>query len=109
MDLLVALSTSVAYIASVGIMIRDVVQGAGTSRKVGSETTYFDSSVFIIFFILMGRALEGRAKVRVSIQISHGLGTNKCPITDWGRDRASRRHASTSRLTSARHDGKGWR
>src|SRR5260370_1704126 len=68
MHLLVALSTSVAYIASVGIMIRDVVQGAGTARKVGSETTYFDCSVFIIFFILIGRVLEGRAKVRVSIQ-----------------------------------------
>ncbi len=68
MDLLVVLSTSVAYIASVGIMARDIVQGAETTREIGSESTYFDSGVFIIFFILMGRVLEGRARVRVSIR-----------------------------------------
>ena len=66
MDLLVALSTTVAYLASIGIMARDVTQGAERTREFGSESTYFDSSVFIIFFILMGRLLEGRARVRVS-------------------------------------------
>ncbi|KAF8338092.1 E1-E2 ATPase-domain-containing protein [Cantharellus anzutake] len=66
----VALSTSVAYLASVGIMARDIGQGAEMTKRVGSENTYFDSSVFIIFFILMGRVLEGRAKVRTGDAIA---------------------------------------
>ncbi|KAF8338088.1 haloacid dehalogenase-like hydrolase-domain-containing protein [Cantharellus anzutake] len=70
MDLLVALSTSVAYMASVGIMARDIRQGAVMTMKVGSENTYFDSCVFIIFFILMGRALKGRAQVRTGDAIA---------------------------------------
>jgi Cu+-exporting ATPase len=67
MDLLVSLSTSVAYISSIAMMAIDV----RTPRAVvGSESsfqtmTYFDSSVFLIFFILMGRVLEGRARVKV--------------------------------------------
>ncbi|KAF8338086.1 E1-E2 ATPase-domain-containing protein [Cantharellus anzutake] len=70
MDLLVALSTSAAYAASVGVMARDIAQGAKITKKMVSEITYFDSSVFIIFYILMGRVLEGRAKVRTGDAIA---------------------------------------
>lgn len=62
MDLLVVLSTSVAYTASVAMMILDIVDSPARS-ETGS---YFDSSVFLIFFILGGRALEAYAKAKVS-------------------------------------------
>lgn len=65
MDLLVALSTSVAYAASVGMMIRDIRRGAEAVKMAGADT-YFDSCVWLAFFILMGRVLEGRVKVEVS-------------------------------------------
>lgn len=64
MDLLVALSTSVAYFASLAMMIRDISRGKEEVMRTGSST-YFDSCVFLGFFILMGRVLEGRAKVKV--------------------------------------------
>ena len=65
MDLLVALSTTVAYVASVGMMAQDVHRGAAAVMEFGDSGTYFDSSVFLMFFILMGRVLEGRARVKV--------------------------------------------
>lgn len=65
MDLLVALSTTVAYAASLGMMARDVARGAESVMHTGSST-YFDSCVFLAFFIIMGRVLEGRAKIKVS-------------------------------------------
>jgi P-type Cu+ transporter len=65
MDLLVALSTSVAYLASLGMMAQDVHRGAAAVMKFGGSGTYFDSCVFLMLFILMGRVLEGRAKVKV--------------------------------------------
>jgi len=63
MDLLVALSTTAAYGASLGMMARDVVRGSMSVMETGSDT-YFDSCVFLAFFILMGRVLEGRAKIK---------------------------------------------
>ncbi|KAG8961148.1 hypothetical protein FRC03_005704 [Tulasnella sp. 419] len=81
MDLLVALSTTVAWAASVAMMILDVrrgrpvheVDGHGMMAETAAKTkvmTYFDSSVFLIFFILMGRALEGRARVKTGDAIA---------------------------------------
>jgi Cu+-exporting ATPase len=68
MDLLVALSSTVAYAASVGMMARDVNRDAESVMHTGSST-YFDSCVFLAFFIIMGRVLEGRAKIKVSCPI----------------------------------------
>ncbi|GMK57348.1 hypothetical protein CspeluHIS016_0401820 [Cutaneotrichosporon spelunceum] len=62
MDLLVTLSTTVSYFASVAMMVLDVRAGPG-SMSVG---TYFDSSVFLIMFILLGRTIEAYAKSRTT-------------------------------------------
>ncbi|KAF9513562.1 hypothetical protein BS47DRAFT_1457376 [Hydnum rufescens UP504] len=70
MDLLVALSTSAAYLASVGMMAQDVHRGAAAVMEFGGSGTYFDSCVFLMFFILMGRVLEGRAKVKTGDAIA---------------------------------------
>ncbi|QRV72823.1 copper(2+) exporting ATPase [Ceratobasidium sp. AG-Ba] len=69
MDLLVALSTTTAYMASVAMMAIDV--RTPPHHQMGKEMrTYFDSSVFLIFFILAGRLLEGRARVKTGDAIS---------------------------------------
>ena len=62
LDLLVSLSTSVAYFSSIAMLILDVRSTHGTS----SLGTYFDSSVFLIMFILLGRVLEAYAKSRTT-------------------------------------------
>ncbi|KAF8605270.1 heavy metal translocatin [Ceratobasidium sp. AG-I] len=69
MDLLVALSTTTAYMASIAMMAIDV--RTPPHHMMGREMrTYFDSSVFLIFFILAGRLLEGRAKVKTGDAIA---------------------------------------
>ncbi|KEP50109.1 copper resistance-associated P-type ATPase [Rhizoctonia solani 123E] len=69
MDLLVALSTTTAYFASIAMMVIDVRTSPHDAMEVEMRT-YFDSSVFLIFFILAGRLLEGRAKVKTGDAIS---------------------------------------
>ncbi|KAJ1308973.1 hypothetical protein OPQ81_004656 [Rhizoctonia solani] len=69
MDLLVALSTTTAYLASIAMMVIDIRTQPHDAMKVEMRT-YFDSSVFLIFFILAGRLLEGRAKVKTGDAIS---------------------------------------
>nr|XP_018262226.1 uncharacterized protein I303_05242 [Kwoniella dejecticola CBS 10117]OBR84384.1 hypothetical protein I303_05242 [Kwoniella dejecticola CBS 10117] len=66
MDLLVVLSTSVSYFASLAMLILDV-RSSPHSESVG---TYFDSCVFLIMFILLGRTLEAFAKSRTTDAIS---------------------------------------
>ena len=77
MDLLVALSTGVAYVASIVMMVIDVrTNPVEMANKEDPMRTYFDAVVFLSFFILMGRALESRArlKVRLACFPSHGHG-----------------------------------
>jgi heavy metal translocating P-type ATPase len=66
MDLLVALSTTVSYFASIAMMALDVRAGP----HMMSIGTYFDSSVFIIMFILLGRTLEAYARSRTTDAVS---------------------------------------
>lgn len=61
MDLLVALSTTVSYFASVAMLAIDVRHPGRMS--IGS---YFDASVFVIMFILLGRTLEAYAKAKTT-------------------------------------------
>ncbi|KDQ20362.1 hypothetical protein BOTBODRAFT_395063 [Botryobasidium botryosum FD-172 SS1] len=73
MDLLVALSTTTAYFASLAMMIIDIRTPPDSHHK--RETmSYFDSCVFLVFFILMGRVLEGRVRVKTGDAIAM-LGT----------------------------------
>ncbi|KAH8919771.1 heavy metal translocatin [Atractiella rhizophila] len=63
MDTLVALGTSAGYFASLAYLILDIRRGAHESMRMGDkEMGYFDSSVFLMFFILIGRYLENLAK-----------------------------------------------
>lgn len=64
MNLLVALSTGVAYVASVVMMVVDIRSDPTRERKDSDTKTYFDSCVFLTFFILAGKALEARAKLK---------------------------------------------
>ena len=62
MNLLVSAGTSVAYFSSIAILII-----AGTSRSEGMMShsqTYFDTVVFLTFFILIGRWLEAYSKAK---------------------------------------------
>ncbi|CEH14212.1 copper resistance-associated p-type atpase [Ceraceosorus bombacis] len=60
MEVLVALGTSISYFASLGFTLVNVVRGA--SAPSGESMTFFDTSVFLIAFILLGRVLEAWSK-----------------------------------------------
>ncbi|KZT57332.1 heavy metal translocatin [Calocera cornea HHB12733] len=77
MDTLVSLSITVAYWSSIGMMARDISLGRGN----GTGATYFDSVVFLVFFILMGRCLEARARVMTGDAIAL-LGTLRPETAD---------------------------
>lgn len=60
MDLLVSSAISVAYFSSVAMA---VLSAMGYD---GMEATYFDSTVFLVFFILIGRYLEAYSKLKTT-------------------------------------------
>ena len=66
MDSLVALGTTVAWSSSVAFMALDAATPATASTSMGTSggTTYFDTSVFLFLFILLGRWLEGISRQR---------------------------------------------
>ena len=61
MNLLVSAGTSIAYFASVAVL---GINATSRSRSSGSNSTYFDSVVFLTFFILNGRYLEAYSKAK---------------------------------------------
>lgn len=67
MDSLVTLGTSLAYFASLAYMILDIT---GPTSMNGGTMSYFDTSVFLMFFILAGRYLEAKAKSKTSEAIT---------------------------------------
>lgn len=75
MDLLVALSTTVSYAASLAMLAIDV---RSNRMSIG---TYFDASVFVIMFILLGRTLEAYAKSKTTDAVAL-LGALR-PDTAW--------------------------
>ncbi|BEJ17273.1 hypothetical protein CspHIS471_0606740 [Cutaneotrichosporon sp. HIS471] len=91
MDLLVTLSTTVSYFASIAMMALDVRAGPG-SMSVG---TYYDSSVFLIMFILLGRTIEAYAKSRTTDAVA--LLGNLRPATALLVDTSdAEKHSTTS-------------
>jgi Cu+-exporting ATPase len=58
MNLLISAGTSVAYFSSLGLLI----MGASAPVTDPDNGTYFDSVVFLTFFILIGRNLEAYSK-----------------------------------------------
>jgi P-type Cu+ transporter len=76
MELLVSLGTSLAYFASIGYVIMDLTTKPSAGEGMGSDMGYFDTCVFLNFFILMGRLLEGWSKKRASSEVEE-LGKSK--------------------------------
>ncbi|MCJ1225193.1 hypothetical protein MMC12_001842 [Toensbergia leucococca] len=60
MNLLISCGTSVAYFASLALLIVDAT--TAPSKSQNNNTTYFDSVVFLTFFILIGRYLEAYSR-----------------------------------------------
>ncbi len=61
MNLLVSAGTSIAYFASVAVL---GINATNRTKSSGSNSTYFDSVVFLTFFILIGRYLEAYSKAK---------------------------------------------
>ncbi|KAM0800408.1 E1-E2 ATPase-domain-containing protein [Usnea florida] len=61
MNLLVSAGTSIAYFASIAVL---GVNATTKSKSSGGNSTYFDSVVFLTFFILIGRFLEAYSKAK---------------------------------------------
>lgn len=66
MNLLMCLGTSVAYFASIILLILS----ARVDSETGYTSTYFDSVVFLTMFLLMGRLLDSTAKRRTAAAVS---------------------------------------
>ena len=58
MNLLISLGTSIAYMSSVAQLIVSVA----SSEMANDNTIYFDSVVFLTFFLLIGRLIESYSK-----------------------------------------------
>lgn len=74
MNLLMSLGTTVAYICSIVLLGLSAAQAPG--GKVAHTTTYFDSVVFLTFFLLIGRLLESLSKNKMADAVSN-LGSMK--------------------------------
>jgi len=61
MNTLMSLGTTVAYISSVSQMI---AAAANQAEKTSDSNFYFDSVVFLTFFLLLGRLIESYSKSR---------------------------------------------
>lgn len=73
MNLLMSLGTSVAYFASVALLAIGATQTETGHKDI---TTYFDSVVFLTFFLLIGRLLESISKSKTAAAINN-LGSMK--------------------------------
>ncbi len=62
MNLLVSAGTAIAYFASIAVLAIDATTEPSGNSK--SSSTYFDSVVFLTFFILCGRWLEAYSKAK---------------------------------------------
>ncbi|KAG7663025.1 uncharacterized protein J8A68_003452 [[Candida] subhashii] len=68
MNLLMSLGTSVAYFASIVLIGLSAKQAPMTHH--GFHTTYFDSVVFLTFFLLIGKLLQSYSKIKTADSIS---------------------------------------
>lgn len=58
---------SIAYFASVGLL---AMAATRSGEFKGHQTTYFDSTVFLTMFLLIGRCLEAYSKIKTSDAVS---------------------------------------
>lgn len=69
MSLLMSLGTTVAYVASIVLLILSSQQDHMSG--MGFHTTYFDSVVFLSFFLLIGRLLESMSKSKTADAVAN--------------------------------------
>ncbi|KAF8583042.1 heavy metal translocatin [Ramaria rubella] len=69
MDTLVSLGTSTGYFASLAMMILDI-RTRSVQGMMGGAMGWFDSSIFLMLFILAGRYLESISKQRTGDAIA---------------------------------------
>ncbi|KAA6415305.1 MAG: copper resistance-associated P-type ATPase [Lasallia pustulata] len=67
MNLLISAGTSVAYISSLALLI---VGATTKSDRSSHDSTYFDTVVFLTFFILIGRFIEAYSKAKTGDAVS---------------------------------------
>ena len=65
MNLLISAGTSIAYFSSLALLII-----GATSSKGSDSSTYFDSVIFLTFFILIGKYLEAYSRSKTGDAIS---------------------------------------
>lgn len=70
MNLLMSLGTSVAYFASVALLAIGATKKRSSTKNT-DNTTYFDSVVFLSFFLLIGRLLESLSKSKSAAAITN--------------------------------------
>lgn len=111
MNLLVSAGTSIAYFASVAVL---GINAAKTSKSSGSNSTYFDSVVFLTFFILLGRYLEayskaktgnavgllGNLRPREAVLVTYSQGS--MPVGADSEDNTETRRGGASRMNTER-------
>lgn len=64
MNLLISAGSSVAYFASLAVLVMDATTKSTSMNHQRSADTYFDTVTFLTFFILIGRFLEAYSKAR---------------------------------------------
>ncbi|CAK7903256.1 copper-transporting ATPase [[Candida] anglica] len=70
MSLLMCLGTSVSYFASIVLLILSSQKKNGMDMREGITMSYFDSVVFLTFFLLIGRLLESFSKSKTADAIA---------------------------------------
>ncbi|KAN0061550.1 hypothetical protein ACQY0O_006397 [Thecaphora frezii] len=100
MDVLVALGTAVAYFSSLAVLVVDMARGPQLSdgdADAEMGMTYFEVSVFLIFFILLGRVMESVSKKKTGDAVSE-LGKMKPTSALLVLDAASPRQSATQKI-----------
>lgn len=89
MDLLISLGTSVAYFSSLALLIISAL--SQPSPDNGFTTTFFDTTVFLTMFILLGRFLEAYTKHKAAdaVGLLSGLRPTEAILDDNEEERIS--------------------
>ncbi|KAH8830780.1 heavy metal translocatin [Flagelloscypha sp. PMI_526] len=67
MNMLISMGVSIAYLASIALLI---LASQEEPMAMGSDSTYFDSVVFLVMFLLAGRFIESHSKAQTATAIN---------------------------------------
>lgn len=82
MNLLMCLGTTVSYVAS--LVLLGLSSRVDSHSEMGFHTTYFDSVVFLTFFLLIGRVLESISKSKTGDAVANmsSMKASKVTVVD---------------------------